>query len=297
MKGEGAARLISSSMVARRLNLPPRELFGLLQEHGWIQRRGDRWQLTPKGEFEGGRYVKSDRYGTYVGWPASITEHRIFIASGELRRWSASALGYRLGLSARMTSLLLRDIGWTRPAVRGWALTARGEAVGGIQERDPDSGIPQVLWPPTVLGEAVLTGRLAQLYLPPIDDETEREPDLFAEARSATEAHCSIDGHRPNSLATWQICQWLYLSGIAHACHSRLPLLEDYYCDFYLPEAQVYIDVWGDESGSGELADNLARRRVCEDNGLALIELRSEDLAQLDSVLPRQLLRFDFAVD
>ena len=65
----GTEQYLSGSALARRLNIPVRELFTLLAEHGWIVRNGEQWRLTRKGEFEGGRYQESERFGPYIACP------------------------------------------------------------------------------------------------------------------------------------------------------------------------------------------------------------------------------------
>ena len=44
---------LSTSALAKRLDIPGQQLFATLKDYGWIQRAGDNWVLTPKGEFEG----------------------------------------------------------------------------------------------------------------------------------------------------------------------------------------------------------------------------------------------------
>lgn len=45
---------LSGSALARRLNIPSRELFALLVENGWIVRQGEQWRLTRKGNSRAG---------------------------------------------------------------------------------------------------------------------------------------------------------------------------------------------------------------------------------------------------
>ena len=58
MDGEDNNRL-STTALAKKLNIPAQQLFATLKDYGWIQRAGDTWALTPKGEFEGGGYQQS----------------------------------------------------------------------------------------------------------------------------------------------------------------------------------------------------------------------------------------------
>ena len=54
---------LSTTALAKKLHIPAQQLFATLKDYGWIQRVGETWVLTPKGEFEGGRYQNSRRYG------------------------------------------------------------------------------------------------------------------------------------------------------------------------------------------------------------------------------------------
>ena len=63
---------LSTSALARKLEIPAQQLFATLKDYGWIQRQGEGWLLTPKGEFEGGQYRQSKRFGRYVVWPESL---------------------------------------------------------------------------------------------------------------------------------------------------------------------------------------------------------------------------------
>ena len=59
---------LSTTALARKLDLPVQQLFAVLKDYGWIQRSSASWVLTPKGEFEGGTYHSSRRYGSYIVW-------------------------------------------------------------------------------------------------------------------------------------------------------------------------------------------------------------------------------------
>lgn len=294
---------VSGSALARRLNMPTRELFALLAEHGWIVRQGEQWKLTRKGEFEGGRYLNSERFGTYIAWPERIVDHRLFTTSPEATLLSAAALGTRVGLSARQTNLLLMELGWIRRGIKGWELTPRGKALGGVQEEQPETGIPQVRWPPTLPGNPVLNENLRVIHAyEHLGEAAER--DLFGDPDREIRVDVdgglalrALDGHVVHSKAQLMICHWLYMTEVAHAFGRKLPLEGDYRCDFYLPAFQLYIEYWGDEAAPGELSAKLAKKAVYERNGLRLLELDAADLGRLDEVLPRKLLKLGVAVD
>ena len=41
---------------------------------------------------------------------------------------------------------------------------------------------------------------------------------------------------------------WLYSENIVHAYEKRLPVEEDVFSDFYLPQGKVYVEFWGIEN-------------------------------------------------
>jgi hypothetical protein len=298
--GPSAEQYLSGSALARRLNMPSKELFAILSEHGWIMRTGDQWRLTRKGEFEGGRYLNSDRFGTYIAWPETILEHRIFNASPESTLLTASLLGARVGLSARQTNLLLLELGWIRKGVKGWELTERGRSLGGTQEEYPDTGVPYVRWPVTLLANPVFTENLQVIHAyEHLGEVAERDLFVDTEREIAVEGgqgFRALDGHVLRSKAELMICHWLYMSEIVHAHRRRLPVEGDYRCDFYLPSLHLYIEYWGDEAAPGQLAAKLEKKAVYEREGLRLLELGMADLPRLDEVLPRKLLKYGLAV-
>lgn len=40
---------LSTTALARKLNIPAQQLFATLKDYGWINRAGESWVLTPKG--------------------------------------------------------------------------------------------------------------------------------------------------------------------------------------------------------------------------------------------------------
>lgn len=294
---------LSGTALAKRLNIPTRELFSLLAAHGWIQRQGEHWRLTGKGEFEGGRYQNSERYGAYIAWPERVIHHRLFSGSSHEHSLLTSAmLGARLGLSARQVNLLLLELGWVRKGLKGWELSPQGRALGGLQEEYPDSGVPYVRWPAGLPSNPVLLRTLRVVKAYGSLGET-GEGDLFGDPAEeilldmdGAPAFCALDGHVLRSRAGVLICHWFYMSGIVHAVGRRLPLEGEYRCDFYLPAQHLYVEYWGDEGAPGLLSAKLEKRALYERSGLALLELDAEDLPRLDEVLPRKLLKHGLAV-
>lgn len=88
------------------------------------------------------------------------------------------------------------------------------------------------------------------------------------------------------------IDNWLYMAEIVHAYERKLPVEEDVYCDFYIPTGKVYIEYWGYENEQKYLKRKKEKLEVYNKYEFNLIELKEEDVQNLDDTLPRMLLKF-----
>lgn len=284
LKAAGAIaeqKKLSTSALAKLLEIPNNQLFISLQAHGWIKKLEDGWGLTAKGEYEGGEYLHSKRYGRYIVWPQSLAEHRLLKQLDQDRMLSAQALGGDYQLSSAEVNRALAELGWQRRGFHGWSLTAQGQKLGGVQMENKQSGMKYVLWPEPVTDQRALKNLLSQcrdVHHAPQGD------DLFAGSEFT-----SIDGHRHQTQGLQRICHWLYLAGIVHACGRQLPTEEPLHADFYLPLNNVYIEYWHGKEKAKALTNRLSRENHYKAKNVAVIDIHPEDLDQLDEVLPRQL--------
>ncbi|HEB26486.1 MAG TPA: hypothetical protein ENI05_01740 [Porticoccus sp.] len=273
---------ISTSALAKVLEVPVQQLFSTFKDYGWIRKLDEGWALSAKGEFEGGEYVHSKRYGRYIVWPEELAQHPLLQALEDNRHISATAIGKTSGLNTREVNRVLAELGWIKHGFQGWELTSLGEQRGGIQLENDSSGTFYVVWPQDIQAESVLNKQLlfsAEIY----SEGASSGDDLFA----GQSQYQSVDGHQHGSKAQLQICHWLYMAGLAHACQRRLPVDEDLFADFYLPGQQLYIECWDDHDSSG-LAQRMKRKDIYQQLGFAVIDIEKEDLNQLDEVLTRQ---------
>lgn len=275
------SKRLSTSALAKQLEMPVKHIFGLLRDYGWIKRVGDSWKLTAKGEFEGGSYRQTERFGEYITWPLTLTEHAMLTAAVKNHTLSASELGRGWGIPGRMMNRLLAELGWIKQTVKGWELSSVGASHGGIEYENDDNGSLYCVWPETVKENAALVNLLALLRLHSADD-------LFTEFQG-------IDGHASTNDGLKRICDWLYLMNLAHACNRALDDSVDkkvgggLKADFYLPASRLYIEYWG-EATPAELALKMQKKTYFEERQLTVIELHQEDIGQLDHVLAKALL-------
>jgi hypothetical protein len=286
---------LSTTALAKKLNIPAQQLFATLKDYGWIQRAGETWVLTPKGEFEGGRYQNSRRYGRYIVWPETLDHHPLLAAIESNQRIDAASMRrYYPRLHARQINRALAELGLQRHSILGWELTPLGKSMGGQQQESENSGAFYVTWPHEIIDHPVvhreLTAQSDQLQPAPASDEI--EGDLFASAPEFAARCEGIDGHQLKSSLETRVCNWLYLAQLAHAYHRALPVEELLYADFYIPEGSVYIDCWDADVPAQQLASKLHKREIYRELDLRHIEINAIDAERLDEVLGRGLLAF-----
>lgn len=272
---------LSTSALAKTLDIPLQQLFGTLRDCGWIRKVEDGWVLTAKGEFEGGEYVHSKRYGRYIVWPEALVEHQLLRGIESNRLLSSAQLARKYQISAREVRRLLGDAGLLQRTFNGWELTRGGERLGGVAI-DNDSG--DITWPENLLDNEIVRAQFE--YLQRAHQASEpHEADLL-DAISAFDAR---DGHCFRSRYELLVCDWLYFAGVAHACHYRLPLAQEYRADFWLPAAHVYIEVGGDEKDAGAIAATMERVELYRRQQWNFVEVHAEHFEHLDDYLTREL--------
>jgi hypothetical protein len=79
---------------------------------------------------------------------------------------------------------------------------------------------------------------------------------------------------------------------IVHAVERKIPIEEEVYCDFYIPQKKIYIEYWGMEKNPKYAARMEVKKAIYQKYNLNLIELNDEDIMNLDDELPRRLIKF-----
>lgn len=280
---------LSTSALAKLLDIPLQQLFSTLRDCGWIRKVEDGWVLTAKGEFEGGEYVHSRRYGRYIVWPDAIVNHQLLRGIESNRQLNAAQLARKFQITAREARRVLGELGLLRRDFSGWSLTRAGEQLGGVVV-ESDVGEADISWPESLLENPLVAAQFEYMQRLYVEAES-TEADLL----DAVTDWRALDGHSFHSRSEWLVCHWLYLAGIAHACHRRLPLVQDsaqHYADFWLPQAQVYIEVSGDEHDAAAITAGLQRLDIYRKQQWHYVEVRAEHLAHLDEYLTRSLREF-----
>ncbi|KEQ12985.1 glycerol kinase [Endozoicomonas montiporae] len=287
---------LSATALAKTMALSRKELLGKMEGAGWIYRQDDSWQLTEKGKIKGGEYTSHPEYGEYIVWPeliASFDEAKTGTDVNAVR--SCRQLGKKVELSGQTMNALFSELGWIKKALKGWNITEQGKTMGGLQKEDYRSGIPYVCWP-----EQILDNKAFSLSLKEIKGDLSHAIGLSTEKNDEIESFRekfpaklrTADGHMVKSKAEMLIDNWLYMAEIVHAYERKLPIEEDVYCDFYIPTGKVYIEYWGYENDEKYQKRKEDKLKIYDKYGFSLIQLKDEDVKNLDDVLPRMLLKF-----
>ena len=319
--------LLSTSALAKRLELTSKVLFELLQEKAWIERADDQWKLTGKGQFEGGDYIQSKKYGEYIGWPESIIENRIF---DELfnRPLRTRIIAKDVANSSHRFNALLVERGWQKRFHRGWVLTEAGKQVGGSEGQDEETGVPFTLWPRDILNIDWLQSALEKLSSPepmnspePVrspaplskpkqtennkrqqksekasDSKSEPQAELNLVCSSAEPPFTTLDGHIALFSEDALVDNWLYLMGVSHCYRYQMADAALGIADFYLPSAQVYVEVWHSGEQGKAMSLKLGRLEHYKKIKANVIEVQQDQTHKLDQTLPKALLGFGITV-
>ena len=212
---------------------------------------------------------------------------------------TATAIGKEIGISAQRINLILSELGWVErgPGGKGWNATRLALELGATQ-REASSGAPFVVWSDSILRNENLRSSVRDVKG---DDAEPNErggpPDKQGFREKFPAKYRATDGHLVRSRAEMLIDNWLYMSGIVHAVERKLPIEEDVYCDFYIPSQKVYIEFWGMEGKPSYDERKAEKLGIYERYGFHLVELGDEEIANLDDVLPRKLIKYGVVVD
>ena len=294
---------LSTTNLAKEMDLPGKELFEKLQGLGLITRNGDKWVLTDLGRSKGGQTRISPKFGEFIVWPEDISFEG---PSTRGKQLNATAIGKHFNMSSQRLNLILAELGWQEKNAAGWSVTKLGTAQGGRQ-MEHDSGSNFVIWPSAILDDRRLLDVVAPKEIAAPSAVAAPVPHYNGDT-SSTDYRIKYpanqrtqDGHYVRSRAEMLIDDWLYQYRIVHAYERRLPIEAEVLCDFYIPSGEgrskgIYIEFWGLEGEPGYENRKRVKLEHYRKNEFSLIEITSSDIDNLDDVLQRKLLKFNIKV-
>lgn len=224
--------------------------------------------------------------------------------SGSDGMLGAKVLGEHFKLDARQINRVLAELGWIeRDGSKGWKPTALGErlkAQRNIHFRDQN---PYVVWHPDICKSRILQKAVEEFLSVELptkaqDQNSSMNEDAADKAEGFREKFPptirTSDGHMVRSRGEAMIDGLLYEHRIVHAYERLVPIEEAMYCDFFLPEYNLYIEFWGMESNPKYKARKEKKLELYRQNGLRLVEVKDEHINNLEDYLMSQLVKFGY---
>ncbi len=296
---------ISTTSLSNELDIPTNELFNKLKSLGWIDRKNDKWVLTDVGKQKGGQTRTNPKFGEYIVWPDNITIENEQQHKDKPKLLNATTIGKHYNISSQRLNLILSELGWIEKDLAGWTITKLGKTVGGRQYEHETSGGSYVLWPDNILQNKslneVFNESQPEKETPKVNPTSTQQQTTAQPAsnnfRDKFEAkHRTKDGHFVRSRAEVIIDDTLYDYGLVHAYEKKVPIEEELYTDFYLPNGKVYIEYWGLENDPKYAERKKKKIEIYQKYDLKLIELNDDDISNLDDHLPKKLLKYGIKV-
>lgn len=296
---------ISTTSLSNELDIPTNELFNKLKSLGWIDRKNDKWVLTDLGKQKGGQTRTNPKFGEYIVWPENLSIDNGQQNKDKPKLLNATAIGKHYNISSQRLNLILSELGWIEKDLAGWTITKLGKTVGGRQYEHETSGGFYVLWPDSILQNKSLNEVFNESQ--PEKQEPKLNPTSTQQQTTAQPTsnnfrdkfeakHRTKDGHFVRSRAEVIIDDTLYDYGLVHAYEKKVPIEEELYTDFYLPNGKVYIEYWGLENDPKYAERKKKKIEIYQKYDLKLIELNDDDISNLDDHLPKKLLKYGIKV-
>lgn len=284
---------LSASRFAKKLNVDTYELLNALKAASWIKKNeGDEWELTDNGKNNGGVAVPAKgKLPKYIAWPEALEpEIKIILEKNAVALATVTKMAEKVNVPAQKLNLIFSELGWIEKDIRGWVATKLGKQAGGRQRERAESGSLFVLWPESILENAVFKEALSGSGQP-----EEKSSGYEINFRNKFPAHFRTqDGHFVRSRAEVIIDDYLYHNQVIHAYERKVGIEEELYCDFYIPVGKkVYIEYWGKEGDEKYEARKARKIELYRKNELNLIELTDADINSLDDTLPGKLLKYE----
>ncbi|OIR15990.1 hypothetical protein GALL_34940 [mine drainage metagenome] len=216
---------------------------------------------------------------------------------------NSTSLGEKFNLSAKQMNRVLLDLGWIEKDGTGWRPSGLGEKLQAKRLIHSRSGTPFVQWHQDICKSRILQNAVNELLSieleplsvaqpPQIAEEAADKPEGFREKFPPTIR--ASDGHMVRSRGEAMIDALFYENRIVHAYERLVPVEQAMYCDFYLPEYDLYIEFWGMESNPKYRARKTKKLEIYRQNGLRLLEVKDEHINNLDDYLISQLVKFGY---
>jgi hypothetical protein len=216
---------------------------------------------------------------------------------------NSTSLGERFNLDAKQTNRVLFDLGWIEREGKGWKPSSLGEKLKAQKKFFSKNSVSFIVWHPDICKSRILQNAISEFRSievePPSITQTSPMPEEAADKAEGFREKFpptirASDGHMVRSRAEAMIDAWLYENRIVHAYERLVRVEQKMYCDFYLPEYDLYIEFWGLESNPKYKVRKEKKLDIYRQNELRLVEIKDEHINNLDDYLMSQLVKFGY---
>ena len=256
---------------------------------------------------------RSDEFGINIAGSQPSSTH--FRSSGG-ERLSATKLAEHFSstrnkVSAQKMNKIIEEIGWSRSFSGGGYEPTKQGLRKDVLRLESQKGTPYCSYPPGIIHDIALISRFADIS--PASAGFSNVSPIQTQSSQGNSGDCvcycgkcsllgksqkykTRDGHFVRSRGEVMIDNYLYTSRVAHAYELDLILTDSERMspDFTVltPNGNVYIELWGLEGQSDYDKNTEKKKRLYEKHDLSLINVRPDDLDNLDSILSQKLARY-----
>ncbi len=303
---------ISTSALAKKLNLEWKHLFEILIENKYIEVKKKSFLSSEEIKVLTAKWIESwwelkvwTKYWDYIVWPEEFKPEELAADNNHQsfdNYLSISKIADSFNISARKMNQIISELGWIQQNIKWWKLTKFWEKIWWKEFVIKQSWATYTKWPDSIKNNASLLSALGIKNVNEVENAPEKKNKEDVNFREKFPAqYRTKDWHMVRSRGELVIDNSLYEYGLAHAYERKLPVEEDVYSDFYIPAKwwtkAVYIEYWGLEDQEKYLERKKIKKDIYAKYHLNLIELENKHIDNLDDFLPRMLLEFWIRVD
>ena len=235
--------------------------------------------------------------------PYAVTPQPAALKDANSAFLNSTSLGEWFKLEAKQINRVLFDLGWVEREGKGWKPSLLGEKLRAQKKLFSKNGISYVVWHQDICKSRILQNAVSEFLsievespsvfkTSPIPVEAADKVEGFREKFPPTIR--AFDGHMVRSRGEAMIDALLYERRIVHAYERLVPVEQKMYCDFYLPEYDLYIEFWGLEENPKYKARKEKKLETYRQNELRLVEIKNEHIDNLEDYLMGQLVKFGY---
>jgi hypothetical protein len=278
---------------------------------GYVEQKGNRWRLTKKGQEAGGFCASKSEE---ILWKNLIKDYPEIKSLHEGKVGKSKSTPQIANMFACIPNAVENilhnmDLIIKNNECEGWRLTEKGRKNGG-EERSKVTASNQTfywtLWPYYVYENKLFKEKI-EYYAFKEHKKVYDKEEVDILIRGNVPENVTDDGHYVRSKAELIIDNFLFKNRIFHIYEKSLSGNDNSYCDFYLPDYDLYIEYWGFKDGDEkkedlsdkkrkEIAKYLIRKaeklEIYHKNGIRLLELEDQHLKSVNDSLPRLLLTY-----